>query len=286
MARSQNLHITQALGEALNLYAYFSPSYFNLTKGHGVERNLTGANTLGLHGKAILSKYPLKNLQAVSLPNAINKLKSKEARIGAKRALIADLDWQGKTLTLGCAHLDAFSYSIARADQIKTMIHPIADRPDLLIAGDWNTNTLNSTSGLTLFSNVLTQFLFTGPRKMITHHYLHPQAHYDKPLFKILETFHLDYESCNAPGSGTFDLVSNDYTLGEMVSDQFPKWVLKGFNRLIEKYGGFIRVKLDWFAGKNLKYFDRRVVVLKANEDYPKEERPSDHHPITLEFSL
>lgn len=55
MARSGNRNVAAELGKALGLHAYFAPSYFNLTAGHGSERHITQANELGLHGKAILS---------------------------------------------------------------------------------------------------------------------------------------------------------------------------------------------------------------------------------------
>src|SRR5262249_9232922 len=91
MARSDNRNVAAELGEALGRYAYFAPSYYNFTKGHGSERHLPGQNTFGLHGKALLSRSPLQNLRAVPMTNAFDKLKSKEARLGEKRALVGDL---------------------------------------------------------------------------------------------------------------------------------------------------------------------------------------------------
>ncbi len=92
MARSYNMNIAAQLGNDFDLNAYFAPSYYNLTKGHGAEIDLPGQNELGLHGKAILSKYPLTNIRSVGMPNMTNPAKKRETRLGQKNALIADLE--------------------------------------------------------------------------------------------------------------------------------------------------------------------------------------------------
>jgi len=63
MARSNNRHVIRELAQALNLNYYFAPSYLNLSKGCGHEVEMDGDNTLGLHGNAILSRYPLENFR-------------------------------------------------------------------------------------------------------------------------------------------------------------------------------------------------------------------------------
>jgi endonuclease/exonuclease/phosphatase family metal-dependent hydrolase len=286
MARTDNRNVTAELGEALGLHAYFAPSYYNFTKGHGTERHLSGKNEYGLHGKAMLSRAPLENLHVVSMPNATDKLNSKEARLGEKRALVGDLNLDRARLRVVCAHLDAYSSPQARAIQLKHALRTSGDVDRVLIAGDWNTNTINSSNGLTLFRSVLGQLILTGPKKMVTQHYPAPERKFDRPLFEMLKDLGFDYEGCNEIGTGTFDLLTNDQELGQMARDQYPMWILKLINRLLEKSGGRVSLKIDWFAAKNLRPLEKKVLRLKPGEDYPPGDRPSDHHPILLSFNL
>ena len=289
MSRSGNRNIAADLGKALGRYAYFAPSYFNFTSGHGSERHITEPNTLGLHGKAILSRAPLENLRVAAMTNAIDKLKSKEVRLGQKRSLIGDLSLSGGRLTVACVHLDAFSSPRMRAFQFEEAVSPLlngASPQSALIAGDWNTNTMNSTSGRTLLTSVLRQLLSPGPSRMISGHHTFPQKKFDRPLFEALRKLKLDYERFNEEGVGTFDLVTNDMELGRMAKDQFPEWLLRWINRLVAKSGGRLSLKLDWFAGRGLRPLFKKVVRLKDGVDYAPNDRPSDHHPILLTFEI
>lgn len=285
MARSGNRNITAELGKELGYYAYFAPSYFNLTQGHGSERHIEGQNQYGLHGKAILSRYPLQNLKSVGMPNATNKLKSKEARLGEKRVLLGDLNFASEKITLACAHLDAFSSPKTRMLQLREPVKHCAFHSRVLISGDWNTNSINSTSGPTLFKSMIRQLLLPGPQKMIRDHFPYPYRHFDRPLFEMLTQYGFDYESLNELGVGTFDLFENDQEMGAMVSDQYPRWLVKKVNEVIIRSGGLVSLKLDWFAGKNIKAQSSKVIRLQKGIDYQHPQRPSDHHPIYLEFS-
>jgi len=286
MARSGNRNVAAELGEALGCYAYFAASYFNFTLGHGSERHLSGENSLGLHGKALLSRFPLENIRAVPMSNTIDKLRSKEARLGEKCALLADLKAGTRRLTLACTHLDAFSSPRARALQLGRAVSALQNAPTALVAGDWNTNTLNTTHGPSILWSVLKQIALTGPQAMIRRHYPGPERKFDRPLFQMLEEAGFDFANFNEPGIGTYDLVSNDKELGQMAHDQFPGWVVRWINRQIEKGGGKISLKIDWFAARGLRAFEKQVVPLQAGTDYLANDRPSDHHPISLRFSI
>jgi len=284
MARSGNRNVAEDLAKALGLYAYFAPSYFNLTHGHGSERHIGGQNRLGLHGKSILSRYPLSNLRSIGMPNATNKLKSKEARLGEKRALLADLKWGDQKITLVCAHLDAFSSPYARMQQLSEAVKACFFESRVLMAGDWNTNSINSTSSLTLFQSMIRQLLMPGPQKMIREHFPYPYRKFDKPLFEMLQRNHLDYENFNETGIGTFDLFENDHAMGAMVGDQYPRWLIHKVNDVIIRSGGLVSLKLDWFAARKLQAQSRKVLRLQKDRDYQHPQRPSDHHPVFLEF--
>ena len=87
MARSGNRFVAQELAKRLNLNYAFAPVYIALQKGSGVESDSEGENTRSIHGLAIFSKYPLKNLNTVALPNGKDKMHGKEKRLGWLRAL-------------------------------------------------------------------------------------------------------------------------------------------------------------------------------------------------------
>ncbi len=288
MARSGNRNVATELARALGLYGYFAPSYFNFTNGHGNERHIGGHNTVGLHGKAILSRYPLEDLRASVMTNATDKLASKEARIGQKRSLIGSLIRDGRRVNLACIHLDAFSSPRMRARQIQEAVAPLLQRngDPALIAGDWNTNTINSSSGRSMFLSLLRQLIVTGPRKMVVQHHPFPEKKYDRRVFEGLRRLGFDYASMNEAGVGTYDLVNNDMELGQMAMDQFPVWILRWINRLVEKSGGLVSLKLDWFAGRHIEVVTKKVIRLIPGNDYPSDNRPSDHHPVLLTFSI
>jgi endonuclease/exonuclease/phosphatase family metal-dependent hydrolase len=286
MARSQNRNVTEELAKTLGLHAYFAPSYYNLTQGHSSEKKVKNPNLLGLHGKAILSRFPLENLRVVPMPNATDKLHSKESRIGQKRALLGDLKVGEKKLSLACVHLDAFSSPESRTHQLLQVVKACETVPYALLAGDWNTNTLNTTSSVKVFLSILRQLLITRPRKTIQEHHPYPDRLYDRRLFDMLKKHDFVIDDFNEAGAGTFDLVTNDVDMKQMVEEQYPRWLLQQVRRLIEKSGGRLSLKIDWFAGKNLIAKDRKVVCLKRGADYQNTRRPSDHHPIWVSFSV
>ncbi len=91
MARSGNRHVARDLAAELGMHYAFAPCYLNLTKGAGVETDVEGRNALGLHGSAILSRYPIQRARSIPLRNGIDKMRSREKRIGTQTALAADI---------------------------------------------------------------------------------------------------------------------------------------------------------------------------------------------------
>ena len=74
MARSGNRAVAQTMAQELGLHYAFAPCYLNLAKGSGVEYDVSGENHLGLHGNAILSRYPLANVRGIALENGKDKM--------------------------------------------------------------------------------------------------------------------------------------------------------------------------------------------------------------------
>lgn len=69
MARSGNAHVPQTLAAALGYHFVFANSSLCIAKGVRDENLIPGENNLGLHGVAILSRWPIESFFAIKLPN-------------------------------------------------------------------------------------------------------------------------------------------------------------------------------------------------------------------------
>jgi hypothetical protein len=78
MARSGNRHVARELACQLGMHYAFVPCYLSLVKGSGLERKVQGDNDLGLHGNAILSRYPICRPRILRLRNGIDKMAGRE----------------------------------------------------------------------------------------------------------------------------------------------------------------------------------------------------------------
>ena len=130
MARSGNRAVAQELARELGLHYAFVPCYLNLAKGAGVERDQAGDNELGLHGNAILSRYPIQNVRPVRLKNGKDKMSGREKRLGRQTAVVADIEFPNFPVTVASIHLDAQSTQRHRHDQMRDVLDGLAtNRP-------------------------------------------------------------------------------------------------------------------------------------------------------------
>ena len=157
------------------------PSHLGLENYHWSEENLLfpGKDIVidknkykGLHGTAILSKFPLKNVRIVRLPKVYDwyngekkritrmerlrrGLSSKifreavirEIRYGSRNALIADIEVPGldDPVTIVATHLENRTRPKNRKKQIKVILDKIEDNSNpVVIAGDFNTSVADA----------------------------------------------------------------------------------------------------------------------------------------------
>ncbi|MCA1555731.1 MAG: hypothetical protein LC747_03475, partial [Acidobacteria bacterium] len=92
MARTGNADVAREIARSLELNYAFAPCYLALNKGSGIEADVEGENTRGLHGNALFSRYPLRRAHAIALPNGKDKMAGKEKRLGQQRAVVADVE--------------------------------------------------------------------------------------------------------------------------------------------------------------------------------------------------
>jgi endonuclease/exonuclease/phosphatase family metal-dependent hydrolase len=120
MARSGNQDTTHQMAKCLQMSYIFGVEFVELTPGQKKEKRFVGGrnNSLGYHGNAILSRFPLKSPQLVRLNGTAEYWGAGgfdgEFRLGDRMALFASVpvvDGSNATLKwldLVCTHLDYF----------------------------------------------------------------------------------------------------------------------------------------------------------------------------------
>jgi len=280
MARSDNRHVARELAQAVGMQSAFVPCYLNLTKGLRHERLAAGQNALGLHGNAILSRYPLSRFRVHSLPNGRDKIATAEKRLGEERALTATVSLPGLPLNVTCIHLDAHASRRHRVKQMRLILSQTADiAGPLVLGGDWNTTTYDAQSVVAALLNVVGRRRGNLERAMHVD-YLHPERRFEKGLFEALGAEGFDWESCNPHGIATWHYDTRDGA-SDATGGWLPQWAPRMIGFALRRRGGRCAFKLDWFATRgvscagsfavsNLTHLSRRV---------------SDHDPIVLDVT-
>jgi endonuclease/exonuclease/phosphatase family metal-dependent hydrolase len=284
MARSGNRFVAQELAKELALNYAFAPVYIALQKGSGVESEVAEENTKSLHGLAMFSKFPLRNVHAVALPNGKDKMWGKEKRLGYLRALIADIEHLTGTFRAVTVHLDAHSSRKHRHLQMKIILDHLEKLPDLptIIGGDWNTTTYNAQSANRAIAGYFRRVAM-GVKNVVKNHYPHPDRYFERGLFQELEKRGYDYKNLNETGAGTLHYDMTNAAYNTNLGDWVPRWCFPFIFWAANRVGGKVSTRLDWFAGKEIKAVGkpRTIGDLKDAENVPL----SDHDAIALDFA-
>jgi endonuclease/exonuclease/phosphatase family metal-dependent hydrolase len=285
MARSANLFVAQDLARELKLNYAFAPCYIALQKGSGVEANAEGENKQSLHGLALFSKYPLRNVHAVPLPNGKDKMRGKEKRLGYLRALVADIEHPNGNFRAVTLHLDAHSSRKHRHLQMKIVLEhleTLAPSPTV-IGGDWNTTTYNAQSANHAIAGYFRRVLM-GVKNVVRNHYPFPDRYFEKDLFGELEKRGFDYKNFNEIGAGTLHYDMKNEAYNTNLGDWVPRWCFPFIFWAARSVGGRVSARLDWFAGKRIEAKGKPKTVgnLLDAENLPL----SDHDAITLDFAV
>jgi endonuclease/exonuclease/phosphatase family metal-dependent hydrolase len=285
MARSANRFVARELAEELNLNYAFAPCYIALQKGSGVEAKAEGENTKSLHGLAMFSKYPLKNVHAVPLPNGKDKMFGKEKRLGYLRALIADIEHPAGVFRAVTVHLDAHSSRKHRHLQMKIVLDHLETLPDLptVIGGDWNTTTFNAQTANRAIAGYFRR-VGMGVKNVTKNHYPYPDRYFERGLFQELQNHGYEYKKLNETGAGTLHYDMENAAYNTNLGDWVPRWCFPFIFWAARRVGGRVSARLDWFAGKRIEAKGKPLTVgnLFDAENLPL----SDHDAITLDFKL
>ncbi|MBA3633675.1 MAG: endonuclease/exonuclease/phosphatase family protein [Acidobacteria bacterium] len=283
MARSGNRFVARDLAKELEMNCAFAPIYIALQKGSGVEANVEGENTKSLHGLAMFSKFPMKNVHAVALPNGKDKMQGKEKRLGFLRALVADIEHPCGVFRAVTVHLDAHSSRKHRHLQMKIVLDHLDALPNLptIVGGDWNTTTYNAQTANRAILGYFRRVLM-GVKTVVKNHYPHPDRYFEKDLFREIEKRGFDYKNLNEIGTGTLHYDMENAAYNTNLGDWVPRWCFPFIFWAAKQVGGRVSARLDWFAGKGIEAIGKPNTIgnLFDAENIPL----SDHDAITLDF--
>lgn len=283
MARSGNRFVARELAQRLKLNYAFAPVYIALQKGSGVEEFAPGENTVSIHGLAMFSKYPMRNVRAAALPNGKDKMWGKEKRLGYLRALIADIEHPAGWFRAVTVHLDAHSSRKHRHRQMKIILDALDELPALptILGGDWNTTTYNAQNANHAIAGYFWRVAL-GVKNVVKNHFPYPDRHFERELFGEIERRGYEYKPFNEAGVGTLHYDIESIEKNTNLRDWVPAWCFPFIFWAARRVGGRVSGRLDWFAGKNIEIRGEPQTVgnLVDAENVPL----SDHDAITLDF--
>lgn len=246
MARTGNRHIARDFAEALGYSYAYAIEFIELTKGNRRERRVPGENRIGHIGNAILSRYPMSKLQVVRLPCYFDYSQRYMARIGSRIALVANIHFGDRAVTVANVHLENHSSPQQRSAQVEMLLEVLRSRGDglpIIIAGDMNTTGLNVTQ--------LTRSVFRRPWIVLNSPSIGVLESIE-PMFDLLHRAGYEYRHCNL----------DEHTLQD-----------RGY-----------RAHLDWFFVKNVE--QSQVLNPTIYRGFKDRKRFSDHVPIAVELGL
>lgn len=279
MARSGNRNVARDLARSLGLNYAFVPCYLNLSKGAGIESGAVGENELGLHGNAILSRYPIRDPRPIALGNGRDKMQGREKRIGQQAAIAAEIELPGFGLTACSVHLDAQSSQQHRRRQMAAVIEGLPRSGPAVIGGDWNTTTFNSSRAWTAIAGYWVRVML-GARNTIRNHFLRPFTYFERDLFRLLDRHGFDWRGANVLDERTTSYDAEDAKTHQNLLEWVPAWCFAFIRWALRDFDGRCPLKLDWFATRGVNALDPIVL----HEFREGRARPlSDHDAIGID---
>jgi endonuclease/exonuclease/phosphatase family metal-dependent hydrolase len=280
MARSGNRMVAETLARELGMAQAFAPCYIALGKGSGVERRAAGENTLGLHGNAILSRYPISEIRVIPLENGIDKMAHREKRLGRQAAVAARVDFPNLSIDAVSVHLDAQSTQRHRRDQMRCVLDALDTTRPVVLGGDWNTSTYDSSTAFRAILGFALRVMM-GVDHVIRNHYLHPERLFERGLFRLLRDRGFEFDRANQMGEHTICYDVTDARATGNLREWVPEWCFAFIRWALRNHGGRCPMKLDWFATRGLRV--ENPVVLHEFRD-ARRAPLSDHDPVGVDL--
>ncbi len=302
-ARGGNVDEARRLSDALHLHHAWLPTFVELTKGTGVDLVAKGENTLGLHGLAILSRWPILAARAAVLPSCHDYFDFAEKRIGGRRGLFALIAAGDRPIVAATAHLEVRRTPRCRERQFAAFLRGLeeslqawraegllggglssrsegagyatagsARRAPVVLGGDWNTNTFRRGTlprALVEFARVI-----TTPPENLAAELVAPFSR--EPLFQLLTGAGFTVAPCNESAA----TVSQDLGSVEDLAVLPPPLA-----RLVDRTFGLskrvLRMRLDWIAARSLEVAGPPVTLSASR---PDGSALSDHAAIGVDL--
>jgi endonuclease/exonuclease/phosphatase family metal-dependent hydrolase len=210
---------------------------------------------VGYLGNAILSAAPFDDVVAVAMPNPrtprmLRRRRHWSSRVGTPTGIVTRINFGGRELTVGLAHLHSRTVPAERARQLATYLESFPATGRAVFGGDLNTTTTELSSW---------SHLRATAREMIANpgRFRAPQAY--EPLFEHLREHRLEIEGVNVANRPTFT-----------------------FSGLIPRS---MRPKLDWLAVRDLNPIAGTAAVVTPRSARLM-RRVSDHDFVTVDLEL
>ena len=279
MARSANRSVAEDLARGLEMSHVFAPCYIALGKGSGVERDVTGANRIGLHGNAILSRYPIRDVRLIPLANGVDKMAHREQRLGCQTAVAAHVELPGLPLDVVSIHLDAQSTQEHRRRQMATVLTTLKPGVPAVLGGDWNTSTYDTSTAFRALVDFWIR-VFMGVDYVIRCHYLYPERLFERRLFRLLESHGFEFRQSNRLGERTTSYDVRDPRHMRNLNEWVAEWCFQFLRWSLRNHGGVCPWKLDWLATRGVKV-ENPVIVHELREG--RSVPLSDHDPVGVD---
>jgi endonuclease/exonuclease/phosphatase family metal-dependent hydrolase len=255
MARSGNRNVAAAIADRLGFEYVFGNSYLCLAHGDARDGASDSANEVGLHGNAILSRWPLRRAENFSVAITRDKFESSEKRLGHKKALWAEIDSPIGRLAVVSAHLDPYASPEQRVLQIGDVLRTIEARrlgSPVLLGGDLNTTTYDLETIPRLLWNVALKMARGGfPHAL--HHYMRPHELYERGIFEALRAHGFDVEAFNDMTRGSARYEVGTFDSESKIRDHLPAFVVPLLRWRLKPWNGVAPLKIDWFAARGLR---------------------------------
>jgi endonuclease/exonuclease/phosphatase family metal-dependent hydrolase len=271
MARSGNRDGVRELARHLGLHAAFVANYLELTKGPGADRDAEGENRLGMHGLALLSRWPFLETRSAPLPECWDYFRfAAEKRYGCRRVLWAEVAHPRGPLLVATVHTEVRNAPACRDRQIAAALAAIPDRPGIL-AGDWNTHTFHR-GGLVAQAREFLRIVRT-PDAILDASLLDPRAR--EPLMGRIEQAGFDLADWNGRAPTARQVLAGVEELGRI-----PTPLARALSGRFGLDRRVLRMRLDWIGARG-PWNPGNVWTL--TEVGPEGTGASDHAPIGAE---
>ena len=228
--RSGNIDVSRALADRLGYQYAYALEFIELVNPNDKK---------GYEGNTLFSRWPIVRAESLYLPEGYNWYYDEQKRIGARVAVLCELDVNGRHIGAVSLHLENRTSPEKRALQVEAILtraNELFPGLPVVIGGDFNTNGFDYSSEAA--EEQYAQQNKDGIVKDATEH---------ETLFDLMEQAGFRYRAFNGERIPTRRRPTGD---------------------------GHLLLHLDWIAGKGLECVEHGCVSTVLSDGT---ERPFDH---------